>query len=191
MSKRLITVILMIGLFLLAGCGGGNKASEEFHPYQKMTQLEDMSQTPDPNWTEQIKSQLTDTYGVSETTSERLIKESKFEWYQLEYGATQEYENQQYPYCFKANMIIWKSESFYAICDISDKTIVSPDDNIKLTAEGPEQPWTVKITLLKVLPVNQSEELTMGSRVSFSKDGKEKIGPFTIAQTVYISFPTY
>lgn len=191
MARKFTVSILLISLLLLSGCQVKNEAAQSFHPYQKITQTVQMPQAINPDWTEQIKSQLTGDYGLSEVAAEKAIRESEFESCRLEYGASHEYEGRQYPYIFKANLIIWKSASYYAICDISDKTLEPFDDTIKLTVEDPKEPWTEDITLLKVVPIDQAVKLTMGGRASFAGDGEEKIGPFTLVQTFYISAPGF
>jgi len=190
MKKALIMVILFTLLLSIFGCANNNKMLEGFQPYQKMIQLEENLESPNPNWSKEIKQQLMDKYELNEDTSDRLIREGKFERYRLEYATNQEYENQLYPYCFKADFLIWKSNSFYSICGVYDKKTESVDKNIKTIIEGPDEPWIENnFKLLSVMPVNQAAEITMGSRISFSKEGTKKVGPFTLVQTFYISCP--
>lgn len=154
----------MVSLF---GCADKNKPAEEFHPYQKVMQIEATLETPDPNWIEQISQQLINTYDISEMESKKLVQKSRFERCHLEYASIQHYDNEQYPYLFRADLVIWKSELYYAICSVNGKTIESCVDSVGIKSEGPEEPWIENLALPKVLPVDQSTEITMGSRISF------------------------
>jgi len=189
MKKIFIVMSLILCTLFLSNCASKANSSEAFYPYEKIVLVEAKLETPDPNWIEQIKQQLKNNYNISDITSEKIVRKSKFERWQLEYAATQEYGNEQYPYRFKADLVIWKSESYYAICSINDKSIEAYWETTKLTTEGPREPW-VENLVLKVLPAGQSLEMTMGSRVSFIKDKEKKIGPFTVVQTFYIPYPS-
>lgn len=61
MRKRIIIISLTICMVSLFGCTDKNKPAEEFHPYQKVMQLETTLETPDPNWIEQTSQQLINT----------------------------------------------------------------------------------------------------------------------------------
>src|SRR5665647_67576 len=190
MKKALIMVLIFTLSLSIFGCANKKNTSVVFQPYQKMIQLEKNLDSPNPNWSREIKNQLIDKYGLSEGTSDRLIREGKFERYRFEYATNQEYENQLYPYCLKADFFIWKSNSFYSICDICDKKTESVENTVIIITEGPDEPWVEKsFKLLSVMPVNQAAEITMGSQISFSKEGANKVGPFTLVQTFYISCP--
>ena len=191
MKKVIVALLLLLCSFFIFGCADKNITSDTFYPYQKIIQLEKLSDAPDPYFSEQIKRQLIDIYGISEMTSERLIMESKFERCRVEYAASQEYEQEEYPFFFKAEFIIWKSEKFFAICNIYDKKMDTYDEQIKVVAEGPVEPWIDDFTPLKVLPIEQAVELTMGGRVSFTVKGKDNVGPFTLVKTFYISCPSF
>ena len=43
---------------------------------------------------------------VNDITLDKLILEGEFARYRLEYATNQEYENQLYPYCLKADFIV-------------------------------------------------------------------------------------
>lgn len=189
MKKRIIIISLILCMVSLFGCAEEDKPSVEFHPYQKIMQLEATIEAPDPSWIEKIKNQLIDTYGYSEENSEKIIQKSNFERYQLEYASIQDYDNNQYPYRFMADLVIWKSESHYAVCSINNKATEPYVDSIEIKAEGPQEPWVENLILPKVLPISQGTEITMGSRISFIKDG-QNIGPFTVVRTFYIPYPS-
>jgi hypothetical protein len=175
-------------MFLIFGCTDNNVPAEKFHPHQKMTQLEVSIESPDPNWKELIRKQLVNDNDISEKDIEKLFKDSSYERCRVEYASFQEYNGEQYPYRFKAELIIWKSEPYFAVCSIADQSIEAFDGSFELSVEGPKQPWVENLVLPKVLSVGQSLGLTMGSRISFIKDG-QKNGPFTVVQTCYIPYP--
>jgi hypothetical protein len=190
MARKFLPVLLILSVIFLYGCADKNETLEVFQPYQKMIQLEKKTNSPDPNWSKEIKRQLIEVYGVSEITSDKLIQEGEFAQHRLEYATNQEYEKQQYPYCLKADFLVWKSNSFYAVCDVYNKKTDSMDEDIKIITEGPNEPWIEKsFKLLDVIPINQAIKITMGSRVSFLKEGAEEVGPFTLVQTFYVSCP--
>lgn len=189
MRKRIIIISLTICMVSLFGCADKNEPVEEFHPYQKVMQLEATLETPDPNWIEQISQQLINTYDISEMESKKIVQKSRFERCRLEYASIQHYENKQYPYLFRADLVIWKSELYYAICSVNGKAIETCIDSVEMKLEDPEEPWIENLVLPKVLPVDRSTEITMGSRISFIKDG-QNIGPFTVVQTFYVPYPS-
>lgn len=190
MARRFLPFILILSIIFLYGCADESETLEVLQPYQKMIQLETKMSPPNPNWSKEIKRQLTEAYGVSDITSDKLIQEGEFAQYRLEYATNQEYEDQLYPYCLKTDFLVWKSNSFYAVCDVYNKKTDSMDEDIKIVTEGPDEPWIEKsYKLLDVIPVNQAIKITMGSRASFFKEGTEKVGPFTLVQTFYISCP--
>lgn len=190
MARKFLPIFLMLSIVFLYGCADKNEALEGFQPYQKMTQLEKNINASDPNWSKEIKRQLIEVYGVNDITSDRFIREGEFAQYRLEYATNQEYEKQLYPYCLKADFIIWKSNSFYAVCDVYNKKTEAVDEDTQIIIEGPDEPWIEKsFKPLNVIPINQSIKITMGSRVSFSKEEAEKVGPFTVVQAFYVACP--
>lgn len=186
MKKNIFIVFLIIICCCFCSCKNNTTEKQIFYPYQKITLIESTTKTYNPQWDETIKAQLIEQYHLSESNITKLMNNSTFQRCSIEYATYHEYENKKFPYCFKTEVIIWKSESYYAICEIYNKKIEAPNENIKIVLEGPKEPWIEDFKTLNVLPINQSSEITMGSRISFL-DNSVKTGPFTIVNTFYIS----
>lgn len=192
--KKIIAITLMLGMALLASCAGEKPEAveKEFQPYQKITFIEAMEDgSYNPSWLRQMKDQLISQYGVNEMTADRLLQDAMVQRCSLEYTGIQEYEEKSYPYAFNAELIIWQIESYYAIFEISNKAITSMDDGVAIVEEGPKESWVEDFPLLKVLPIDQAVALTMGGRISFAEEGKDKVGPFQAIDTFYISCPRF
>lgn len=191
MRNKLIIIFFIICISVLFGCQKETDIEQiNTNDFLSIYKLETISKEDiNQQWTKEIEKQLITQYGLNDIEKRKQINNSTFEKCKIEYGTVQEYDKSNYPYSIISNMIIWKSDDFYSICEISNKEIKSLDENIVLVKEQPEEMWNEGDFLLKVLPINQATLYTIGGRASFMKDKQEKVGPFTIVQSFYIACP--
>ncbi|WP_312091792.1 hypothetical protein [Aminipila sp.] len=191
MNKKRLLLVSLIFFCILCGCQKEEEITQEkmndFFTISKLQTME--NEELNQEWINEIQKQLLNQYGLTEVEAKKQIKNSIFELCGVEYGGTQAYNEFFYPYSFSADMLIWKTEDYYTVCQISNREIGSVNENITLIKEKPDDLWDEGEFLLKVLPINQSIYYTMGARASFKEKDKEKMGPFTIVQSFYMACP--
>jgi len=180
--------------FSLNACGNQVNSSENmsdkhFMPYEKLTLSNKADDIQNGEWTEKLRMQFIEKKEVSEMTADRLMKNGKFETYKLELAGSQEYDGKTYPYKISADMVLWKSDEYYSICEINNKKIQSYDENIELITEEPLKMWTDDLDVLKIVPTSEVIKFDIGGRVSFKEKGNKEVGPFTIVYSVNFSCP--
>nr|WP_315021246.1 hypothetical protein [uncultured Aminipila sp.] len=195
MRRLLILIGLIVLVFSLNGCGNevnSNKkiSDKEFMPYEKLTLSNKVNDIRNGEWTDTLRIQLMETQDISEMNADRLLKNGRFEEYKLELAGSQEYDCKTYPYKISADMVLWQSDDYYAICEINNKKIQSCDENIELITEEPLEMWTDNLEVLKIVKTKDVIQFDIGGRASFKEKENEKLGPFTIVYSVNFSRPS-
>lgn len=190
MRNKSIVTLFLICIFILCGCQKDIVQEQtDKSNYLTVYRIETFSKDyQNPQWNEKIKEQLSGL-GLNEVQIENQMAHSTFEKCKIEYGSNRTYNEIIYPYAMTSDIIVWKSEEYYTICEVSNNQIKSLDNNIELVKEEPDEMWNEGDFILKVLPVNQATFYTIGGRASFVKEGKDKAGPFTLVQSFYIPCP--
>lgn len=192
-SKVLKIFILICTLVLcFGGCQNNEKTvisneQEVLSIYKTEISLKDEL---DPTWNIEIQKQLELDYGLNELQRERQNKSANFELFKIKYNGVVEYNEYIYPYTMESNLIIWKSNDFYAICKIKSNEITGTKQNPIIDKDEPDKKmWNEDVKLLKVLPINEATLYTIGGRATFANTNKEKVGPFTLVESFYFACP--
>lgn len=194
--RRLLILMSLIAIFFsLNACGNQVNSSEnirdkQFMPYEKLTLSNEAEDIKSREWTEKLRMQLIERKEVSEMTADRLMKNGKFETYKLELAGSQEYDGKTYPYKISADMVLWQSDDYYAICEIDNKKIQSCEKNIQIIKEEPLEMWTDDLELLKTVPTSEVIKFDIGGSASFKEKENKVVGPFTIVYSVNFSCPS-
>ncbi|QIB68063.1 hypothetical protein Ami103574_01500 [Aminipila butyrica] len=142
----------------------------------------------DSTWDAEIQKQLEIEYGLKELQREQQNKRASFELYKIKYHGEQEYQGDVYPYVMTSDMIIWKSDDFYAICKIKCNDIKGTEEKPVVSNNQDKLMWNEDVKLLDVMPINQATLFTVGGYATFQND-EDEVGPFTLVESFYFACP--
>ena len=161
----------------LVGC---NDSSEEFSPYQKIISHEQDIEAPDENTRNTLESKLVSDCHKPESTASEIMERAEFEKWDIEVGRYWYTEKGEIPYTVKMKAVVWRSDDYFSLIDITDIEMKSSDRNFDFEFGENQTPW-VDTTFLKIVPVNDSIPVIIGLGGNFvSRDTGEKLGPYTV-----------
>lgn len=194
MYNKVFKVFILTCAFVLCFCSCQN--NEETTPLNEQEVLSiykmeiPLEEALDSTWNIEIQKQLKIDYGLNELQIERQKKSANFEAYKIKYNGEKEYNGYIYPYTMISNILIWKSEDYYAICKIMSNEITGTEQNpIFDDKHNKTRMWNDDVELLKVRPIDQATLYTIGAQMSFDNGNKAKVGPFTLVDSFYFICP--